>query len=91
MSKKTSKKATGNTRDSRSQRLGVKIFGGQAVKTGMILVRQRGTKFIPGANVKIGRDDTLYAAKAGVLEFQTRRKIGFDGRQRVVKILNVRC
>lgn len=90
MSKKTSKKATGNTRDSQSQRLGVKIFGGQTVKTGMILVRQRGTKFVPGQNVKIGRDDTLYAIKDGVLEFQTRRKTGFDGRQRVVKILNVR-
>lgn len=90
MSKKTSKKASGNTRDSQSQRLGVKLFGGQSVKTGMILVRQRGTKFLPGQNVKLGRDDTLYALKDGVLEFQTRRKTGFDGRQRVVKILSVR-
>ncbi len=90
MSKKTSKKATGNTRDSRAQRLGVKMFGGQTVKSGMILVRQRGTKFIPGHNVKVGRDDTLYAVRPGVLEFQTRRKTGFDGRQRVVKVLNVR-
>ncbi len=90
MSKKTSKKATGNTRDSQAQRLGVKVFGGQKVETGAILTRQRGTKFIPGRNVKIGRDDTLYAARSGVLEFQTRRKTGFDGRQRTVKVLNVR-
>jgi large subunit ribosomal protein L27 len=90
MSKKVSKKATGGNRDSRAQRLGVKIFGGQSVKAGMILVRQRGTKFIPGDNVKIGRDDTLYAAQAGILEFKTSRKIGFDGRQRIVKVLNVR-
>lgn len=90
MSKKASKKATANSRDSQAQRLGVKIFGGQPVRAGMILVRQRGTKFIPGHNVKIGRDDTLYAAQAGILEFQTCRKISFDGRQRIVKVLNVR-
>jgi large subunit ribosomal protein L27 len=89
MSKKTSKKATGNTRDSRAQRLGVKVFGGQAVKAGTILVRQRGTKFVPGENVKVGRDDTLYSVKEGTLAFKTKRKTGFDGRQRIVKVLNV--
>ncbi len=90
MAKKASKKATSNARDSRSKRLGVKIFGGQKVEPGMILIRQRGTKFIPGRNVRIGRDDTLYASRSGVVEFKMRRKIGFDGQQRTVQVLNVR-
>ena len=58
-----------NGRDSQSQRLGVKIFAGQEVKTGMIIVRQRGTRFRPGPGVGLGRDDTLFALRAGVVEF----------------------
>ena len=58
-----------NGRDSASQRLGVKIFAGQEVKAGMIIVRQRGTRFRPGAGVGIGRDDTLFALRPGVVEF----------------------
>jgi large subunit ribosomal protein L27 len=58
-----------NGRDSQSQRLGVKIFAGQEVKTGMIIVRQRGTRFRPGPGVGLGRDDTLYARRAGVVAF----------------------
>ena len=58
-----------NGRDSQSQRLGVKIFAGQEVKTGMIIVRQRGTRFRPGPGVGLGRDDTMFALRAGVVEF----------------------
>ncbi len=67
------KKAGGssrNGRDSAGRRLGVKKFGGEHVISGNILVRQRGTKFHPGNNVKIGKDDTLYAVADGVVEFR---------------------
>ncbi|MBM3678339.1 MAG: 50S ribosomal protein L27 [Actinobacteria bacterium] len=59
-----------NGRDSNAQRLGVKIFAGQQVKTGMIIVRQRGTRFRPGPGVGLGRDDTLFALRPGVVEFR---------------------
>jgi large subunit ribosomal protein L27 len=59
-----------NGRDSESQRLGIKRFGGQFVKAGNILVRQRGTKFHPGSNVKKGSDDTLFAVIDGVVNFE---------------------
>jgi len=59
-----------NGRDSNSQRLGIKRFGGQLVKAGNILVRQRGTKFHPGNNVKKGSDDTLFAIIDGVVNFE---------------------
>jgi len=65
-----------NGRDSHSQRLGVKRFAGQLVDGGAILVRQRGTKFKPGLNVGIGRDDTLFAKKSGIVEFQDRGRLG---------------
>jgi large subunit ribosomal protein L27 len=59
-----------NGRDSESQRLGIKRFGGQFVKAGNILVRQRGTKFHPGNNVKKGSDDTLFAIIDGIVNFE---------------------
>jgi len=59
-----------NGRDSESQRLGIKRFGGQLVKAGNILVRQRGTKFHPGDNVKKGSDDTLFATLDGIVNFE---------------------
>lgn len=59
-----------NGRDSNAQRLGVKRFGGQLVTAGSILVRQRGTKFHPGPNVGIGKDDTLFALADGVVRFE---------------------
>ena len=62
-----------NGRDSASKRLGVKIFGGQQVRAGTILVRQRGTKFQPGANVGVGKDHTLFAIIDGVVRFETVR------------------
>ena len=60
-----------NGRDSNAQRLGVKIFAGQDVLSGNILVRQRGTKIKPGLNVKIGKDDTLFAVAEGIVEYET--------------------
>ncbi len=59
-----------NGRESAGQRLGVKRYGGQAVKAGEILVRQRGTKFHPGANVRRGGDDTLFTVVAGTVKFE---------------------
>jgi len=62
-----------NGRDSHSQRLGVKRFGGQLVKAGEIIVRQRGTRFHPGLNVGKGKDDTLFACAAGHVQFKLYR------------------
>jgi large subunit ribosomal protein L27 len=65
-----------NGRDSNSQRLGVKRFAGQTVTGGSIIVRQRGTKHKPGDNVGIGKDDTLYAKVAGVVQFEDKGRQG---------------
>ena len=65
-----------NGRDSHSQRLGVKAFGGEVVTGGSILVRQRGTKFQPGVNVGKGKDDTLFAKVPGTVEFRDRGRLG---------------
>jgi len=59
-----------NGRDSNGQRLGVKVYGSQKIKAGMVIVRQRGTKFLPGNNVGRGKDDTLFAKAAGVVWFE---------------------
>lgn len=73
MAHKKGAASTKNGRDSNAQRLGVKRFGGQAVRAGEILVRQRGTHFHPGANVGRGGDDTLFALAAGTVDFGTAR------------------
>lgn len=86
------KKAGGSTvlgRDSQAKRLGVKIQDGQKVTAGMIIIRQRGTKFKPGLNVKRGKDDTLYAAKAGSVKFITKKISRFDGKKKWKKIVSV--
>jgi len=67
-------------RDSRSKRLGVKIFGGQTIRPGMIIVRQRGSKYFSGPGVDEGGDDTLYAKKEGVVVFQKKKIRRFSGR-----------
>lgn len=85
-------KAGGSTRlgrESQSKRLGVKIFDGQSVNAGNILVRQRGSKWLPGKNVKRGNDDTLYAATAGVVKFITKKIKRFDSSRRIVKVITV--
>ena len=63
-----------NGRDSNPQMLGVKLFAGQDVTSGMILVRQRGTRFRPGPGTGIGKDDTIFAKRAGKVEFKTGRR-----------------
>jgi len=85
-------KAAGATRlgrDSLPKYLGIKLFDGERTKIGQILVRQRGTKFLPGKNVKRAGDDTLYALKEGVVRFGTKRKRGFNNSQRIAKIVSV--
>ena len=69
-----------NGRDSQAKRLGVKIYDGQTVKAGMILVRQRGTRFRPGVGAGIGRDDTIFAERDGTVEFRA------SGERRVVAV-----
>lgn len=73
MAHKKGQGSTRNGRDSNPQYLGVKRFGGEKVVSGNILVRQRGTKFHPGTNVKKGGDDTLFAVAEGVVKFEVRR------------------
>ena len=73
MAHKKGASSTRNGRDSNPQYLGVKRFGGQVVKAGEILVRQRGTHFHPGDGVGRGKDDTLFALRAGAVQFGTRR------------------
>ncbi|MDP6704083.1 MAG: 50S ribosomal protein L27 [archaeon] len=89
MSTSKSSGSSKNVKDSNPKYLGVKLFAGQAAKAGQILIRQRGTKFLPGKNVGIGRDDTLFALSQGIVQFTTRRKTGFDSRQRIAKVVNV--
>ena len=73
MSKTKGGGSTKNGRDSRAQRLGAKVFDGQEVTAGSIIVRQRGTRIHPGANVGRGTDDTLFATAPGVVSYGTRR------------------
>lgn len=89
MAKTKSTGASRLGRDSRSQRLGIKAYAGEQVKPGMIIVRQRGTKFLPGKNVKKGSDDTLYAQKAGAVRFVAKIKKRFDNSSKTVNIVNV--
>ena len=76
MAHKKGQGSSRNGRDSNAQRLGVKAFGGQTVTGGSILVRQRGTRFRPGKNVGRGKDDTLFAKIAGIVQFQNRGQRG---------------
>jgi len=86
------KKAGGsssNLKDSNAQRLGVKLSGGQYAKAGSIIVRQRGTEFRPGENVKKGKDDTLFAKISGIVKYTTRKLRRFDGNLKKAKIINI--
>ncbi|MEZ5314106.1 MAG: 50S ribosomal protein L27 [Thermoanaerobaculia bacterium] len=76
MAHKKGQGSTKNGRDSNAQRLGVKKYGGEVVTGGSILVRQRGTRFNPGRNVGLGKDDTLFAKIAGTVEYQDRGRQG---------------
>lgn len=77
-------------RDSAAKRLGVKINQDEEVNVGEIIIRQRGTKYVPGVNVARAGDDTLYALKNGVVKFADGKKIRFDRSRRYIKIVSVR-
>jgi large subunit ribosomal protein L27 len=86
------KKAGGSTqlgRDSVSKRLGVKIFGGQKVSVGNIIVRQRGSKFRAGKNVRMGGDSSLYSTANGVVKFSTKKIRRFNGSLEKTRLVNV--
>ena len=88
----STKKAGGtakNLRDSQPKYLGVKRSDGQAVKTGQIIVRQRGTKIEAGKGAKVGKDHTIFAMTDGVVSFRTMRKTRFDGRTVSKKAVDV--
>jgi large subunit ribosomal protein L27 len=77
------KKAGGSTqlgRDSESKRLGVKVYGGQPVKAGQIIIRQRGSRYRAGEGVKLGSDDTVYALVSGIVQFIRRKRLRFTGK-----------
>ena len=76
-------------RDSAAQRLGIKAYDGELVKIGMILIRQRGSKYLVGKNVKRGSDDTIYAMKDGFVKFSTKTKRIFNGTSRIAKVVSV--
>lgn len=85
-------KSAGTTRlgrDSESKRLGVKLFDGQKASPGQVIIKQRGTKYLPGQNVKRGNDDTLYATKEGIVKFTTKTKTKFNGKKRKAKMVHV--
>ncbi len=87
-------KAAGSTklgRDSQPQYLGVKLYAGEKTKPGNIIIRQRGTKFTAGENTKIGKDDTIYAIKKGVVYFTIKKKTGFDGSKKKIKVVGVKA
>jgi len=86
------KKAAGSTslgRDSECKRLGVKLSDGQSAKSGNIIIRQRGTKYHPGENVRRGNDDTLFAVADGKVKFNTKKLKKFDGNLKSTKIVSV--
>lgn len=78
-----------NLRDSQPKYLGLKKGSGEAVKAGNILIRQRGTKFLAGKNVGVGKDHTLFALKDGKLQFSQKRQVKFDNTTKVKKVVNI--
>ncbi len=86
------KKAGGsakNLRDSNPKYLGTKLYAGEVAKIGSVLVRQRGSVILPGKNVGMGKDHTLFALKAGKVQFSSKRKTHFDNRSMIKKVVNV--
>ena len=79
-----------NLRDSNPQYLGIKVSDGQKIKSGAIIVRQRGTDVLPGQNVDMGKDHTLFSLKNGTVKFGTKRKTGFDDKVKVKKVVHVK-
>ncbi|MCR4260891.1 MAG: 50S ribosomal protein L27 [Candidatus Colwellbacteria bacterium] len=81
--------STKNLRESEAKRLGVKRHDGQSVRAGEILVRQRGTRYLPGVGVKRGADDTLYALVPGAVKFLSKSKVKYNGHKRAVKVVQI--
>lgn len=79
-----------NLTDSNPKYLGTKLYAGEKAKAGSIIVRQRGTKILPGINVGLGKDHTLFALKEGIVEYGTKRKVNFNRTSSVKKIVSVR-
>ena len=79
-----------NLTDSNPKYLGTKLADGQTAKAGSVIVRQRGTKILPGNNVGLGKDHTLFALKPGTVSFGTKRKVSFDGTTQVKKTVSVK-
>ncbi len=78
-----------NLRDSNPKYLGTKLYAGETAQEGSVLVRQRGTRILPGKNVGMGKDHTLFALKAGIVKFGIKRKQGFNNRVMVKKTINI--
>ncbi len=89
MSHKKAGGSTKNGRDSNAKRLGVKLYAGQKVLAGNIIVKQKGNKFFAGENVGTGRDFTLFALKSGVINFSEKRQKKYDGRVYRNKFVNI--
>ena len=86
------KKAGGsakNLRDSNPKYLGTKLYAGETARIGSVIIRQRGTKILPGKNVGVGRDHTLFALSDGIVSFRNKRKIHFDGKTIIKKVVDV--
>lgn len=90
MSHKKAGGSTNNGRDSVAKRLGVKVFGDQAVKAGGIIIRQRGTKFFPGENTGMGKDHTIYSLVDGKVVFTEKTMTKYDGRKFRDKVVSVK-
>ena len=78
-----------NLRDSNPKYLGTKLYDGEVAKSGSVIIRQRGTKILPGTNVGIGIDHTLFALKPGKVKFGSKRHAHFDGTTKVKKVANI--
>ena len=78
-----------NLRDSNPKYLGTKLADGESARAGNIIVRQRGTKIMSGKNTALGKDHTIFAKTEGVVKFGNKRKLGFNGRMKVMKTVSV--
>ncbi len=85
-------KAKGTTtlgRDSQPKYLGIKLYAGQGALPGNIIVRQRGSHFVAGKGVRMGKDDTLYAFEKGVVSYKTQKKKRFNGNKHIIKVVSI--
>lgn len=78
-----------NLRDSNPKYLGTKLYDGERAQAGSIIIRQRGTKIMAGKNVSVGKDHTIFAKTTGTVKFGTKRKLGFNGRMKVMRSVSV--